>query len=143
MELNSGHIAALKLTASGESKSQGCQDKPLSMGPVNGHVIRGMVGMPIRVKLHGRLRMAAGSDQIELPETVKNVGELLEELIRRTGPEAKQYVFDPGTKELSPSLIMLVNGHSIRMLEGLSTPLMEMDTVTIDSVDIMEIVGGG
>jgi molybdopterin converting factor small subunit len=87
--------------------------------------------------------MAAGSDQIELPETLKNVGELLEEVIRRAGPEARQYVFDPGTKELSPSLIMLVNGHSIRMLEGLSTPLLEKDTVTIDSVDIMEIVGGG
>ena len=102
-----------------------------------------MIGVPIRVKLHGRLGMAAGSDQIELPETLKNVGELLEELIQRTGPEARQYVFDPGTKELSPSLIMLVNGHSIRMLEGLNTPLLEKDTVTIDSVDIMEIVGGG
>lgn len=102
-----------------------------------------MIGVPIRVKLHGRLRMAAGSDQIELPETLKNVGELLEELIQRAGPEARQYVFDPGTKELSPSLIMLVNGHSIRMLEGLNTPLLEKDAVTIDSVDIMEIVGGG
>ena len=99
--------------------------------------------MPIRVKFHGRLRMAAGSDEIELPETVRNVGDLLEELIQRAGPEARQYVFDPGTKELSPSLIMLVNGHSIRMLEGLNTPLLEEDAVTIDSVDIMEIVGGG
>jgi molybdopterin converting factor small subunit len=99
--------------------------------------------MPIRVKLHGRIRIAVGSDQIELPETLTNVGELLEELIRRTGPEARRYVFDPGTKELSPSLIMLVNGHSIRMLEGLNTPLLEKDTVSIDTVDIMEIVGGG
>jgi molybdopterin converting factor small subunit len=99
--------------------------------------------MPIRVKLHGRIRIAVGSDQIELPETLTNVGELLEELIRRTGPEARRYVFDPGTKEPSPSLIMLVNGHSIRMLEGLNTPLLEKDTVSIDTVDIMEIVGGG
>ena len=99
--------------------------------------------MPILVKLHGRLRIAAGLDQMDLPETLKNVGELLEELIRRAGPQARQYVFDPGTKELSPSLIMLVNGHSIRMLEGLNTPLLEKDTVSIDSVDIMEIVGGG
>ena len=102
-----------------------------------------MIEMPIRVKLHGRFRIGAGSDQIELPETLTNVGELLEELIRRAGPEARQYVFDPGTKELSPSLIMLVNGHSIRMLEGLNTPLLEKDDVSIDSVDIMEIVGGG
>ena len=102
-----------------------------------------MVPMPIRVKLHGRLRMSAGSEEIELPETVKNVGELLEELVRRTGQEARRYVFDANTKELSPSLIMLVNGHSIKMLEGVNTPLLEKDTVTIDSVDIMEIVGGG
>jgi len=87
--------------------------------------------------------MAAGTDQIELPETVKNVGDLLEALIQRTGPQARQYVYDPGTRELSPSLIMLVNGHSIKMLEGLDTPLLDKDTVTVDSVDIMEIVGGG
>jgi len=99
--------------------------------------------MPVRVKLHGRLGMAAGADQIELPETVKNVGDVLDEIVRRVGPEARQYIFDPRTKELSPSLIMLVNGHSIRMLEGLNTPLLEKDTVTIDSVDILEIVGGG
>jgi len=87
--------------------------------------------------------MAAGSDQIELPESVKNVGDVLDELVRRVGPDVRQYIFDPGTKELSPTLIMLVNGHSIRMLEGLNTPLLEKDVVTIDSVDIMEIVGGG
>jgi len=87
--------------------------------------------------------MAAGSDEIELSETVRDVGGLLEEIIRKAGPQARQYIFDPGTRELSPSLILLVNGHSIRMLEGLSTPLLEKDTVTVDSVDIMEIVGGG
>jgi len=93
--------------------------------------------------LHGRLRMAAGLDQIELAENVKKVGDVLEELIRRVGPEVGQYIFDPGTKELSPGLIVLVNGHSIRMLEGLNTQLLEKDTVIIDSVDIMEVVGGG
>ena len=99
--------------------------------------------MPIRVKLHGRLRLAAGSDHVEIPEAVHDVGQLLEALMRKLGPEVARYIFDPGTRELSPSLIMLVNGHSIRMLEGLNTPLLEKDTITIDSVDIMEIVGGG
>jgi hypothetical protein len=59
------------------------------------------------------------------------------------GPEVRPYIFERGTRELSPSLIMLVNGHSIRMLDGLGTPLLEKDAITIDSVDIMEIVGGG
>lgn len=40
-------------------------------------------------------------------------------------------------------MVVLVNGHSIRMLEGLKTTLTDLDTVAIDSVDIMEIVGGG
>jgi len=110
---------------------------------MHGRANGGTVAMSIRVKLHGRLRMAAGSDEVEIPENVKNVGDLLEELARRLGPEVRKYVFDPGTKELSPSLILLVNGHSVRMLDGLNTPLLEKDSVTIDSVDIMEIVGGG
>jgi molybdopterin converting factor small subunit len=99
--------------------------------------------MSILVKLHGRLRIAAGADEIEIPEKARNVGDLLEELTRRLGPEVRRYIFDPGTKELSPSLIVLVNGHSVKMLEGLNTRLLEKDAITIDSVDIMEIVGGG
>jgi len=99
--------------------------------------------MTIQVKLHGRLRIAAGTDQIELPGNVKNVGELLEEFLQKVGPKVRSYIFVPGTKELSPSLIMLVNGHSIRMLEGLNTSLLEKDAITIDSIDIMELVGGG
>lgn len=110
---------------------------------MRGRTHRCMVAMPIRVKLHGRLRMAAGSDELDITEKVKNVGDLLEELTRRLGPKVMGYIFDPGTKELSPSLIVLVNGHSVKMLEGLNTPLLEKDTIMIDSVDIMEIVGGG
>ena len=99
--------------------------------------------MPIRVKLHGRLSITAGSDEIEIPEKVRNVGDLLDVLMQKLGPEARKYIFDPGTRELSPSLILLVNGHSVKMLEGLNTPLLEKDAIMIDSVDIMEIVGGG
>ena len=99
--------------------------------------------MPIKVKLHGRLRTAAGSDEIELNSNVRTVGDLLNELMSRLGQDVGRYIFDPGTKELTPTLVMLVNGHSVRMLEGLKTPLQEKDTVTIDSIDILEIVGGG
>lgn len=105
--------------------------------------LRVAVVMGIRVKLHGRFRMIGGSAELEIPDNVKNVGDLLEELTRTLAPEIRRYIFDPGTKEFSPSLVMLVNGHSIRMLEGLNTPLTERDDVTIDTVDIMEIVGGG
>ena len=107
------------------------------------YIIRVAIDMTIRVKLHGRLRLVAGSAELEIPDTVRKVGDLLEELSRTLTPEVRRYIFDPGTRELSPSLVMLVNGHSIRMLNGLNTQLTEKDDVTIDSVDIMEIVGGG
>lgn len=99
--------------------------------------------MPIKVKLHGRFRMAAGTDEIEVPDTVRNVGHLLEQLTRRFGSDVRNYMFEEGTKELSPRLIFLVNGHSVRMLEGLRTPLIGRDSIMIDSVDIIEVVGGG
>jgi len=99
--------------------------------------------MAVRVKLHGRFRMIAGSAEVEIPANVKNIADLVEELARMLTPDIKRYIFDPGTKELNPSLIMLVNGHSVRMLEGLNTPLTERDDIIIDTVDIIEIVGGG
>lgn len=99
--------------------------------------------MPIRARLHGRFRMLAGADDLEIPETVRNVGDFLEELKRRFGPRINQHLFNPGTNELSPSVIILVNGHSVKMLEGLKTAFRERDAVTIDSLDILEVVGGG
>jgi molybdopterin converting factor small subunit len=97
----------------------------------------------MRVKLHGRFRMIARSEEIEVPDNVKNVGDLLEQLTRRLGSDIRSYLFETGSDELSPRVIVLVNGHSIRMLDGLKTPLAGQDTITIDSVDIMEVVGGG
>jgi molybdopterin converting factor small subunit len=99
--------------------------------------------LQIRVKLHGRLRTAAGSDEILLQGNVNTAGELLKELMQKLGSDLSRHIFDPGTQEMSPTLVLLVNGHSIKMLEGLKTRLVESDAVTIDSVDIMEIVGGG
>jgi molybdopterin converting factor small subunit len=99
--------------------------------------------MGLRVKLHGRFRMAAGTDEIEVPNTVGNIAELLEQLTNKLGLDVRNYMFEAGTGELSPRLIILVNGHSVKMLDGLRTHLAERDSITIDSVDIMEVVGGG
>jgi molybdopterin converting factor small subunit len=95
------------------------------------------------VKLHGRFRTAVGSEEIDVGSKVQTVGELLEELSSRLGPDTSRYLFDPGTSEMSPTLVLLVNGHSVKMLDGLRTRLAEADTVTVDSVDIIEVVGGG
>jgi len=60
--------------------------------------------MVVRVRLHGRIRLATGTDQVELPGEVGNVSELLSEMTKRFGPEIRQYMFDPGTENLSPTL---------------------------------------
>lgn len=99
--------------------------------------------MTFRVKLHGQIRKAAGLEEIEIPSTANTVGELLEELVRKLNPDVSRYMFDPRTSEMSPALVLLVNGHSVKMLEGLRTRLVERDSVTIDSVDVIEMVGGG
>lgn len=99
--------------------------------------------MSIKVKLHGRIRSAVGSEEIELPANVSTVDELLQELNRRLGSDANLHIFEVGTNQMHPTLVILVNGHSVKMLEGLKTPLAERDSVSVDSVDIIETVGGG
>ena len=90
-----------------------------------------------------RATSAAGLDEIEVAEKARTVGELLDALTARIGTEFRRTMLDSRTNELSANLILLVNGHSVRMLNGLKTPLLETDVVTIDTVELLEIVGGG
>ena len=68
---------------------------------------------------------------------------MLQELGRKLGPDATRYIFESGTNRMNSTLILLVNGHSVKMLDGLKTQLKDRDTITVDSVDILETVGGG
>jgi len=97
----------------------------------------------IRVRLHGKPRMIAGLEEVEVSKPVRTVRDLLEELALMLGKDFGSYLLDPSVRAVGSSVILLVNGHSIKMLEGLETTLLDKDTVTIDSVDILEIVGGG
>ena len=97
----------------------------------------------IRVRLHGRPRAAAGLEEIEINQPVRTFRDLLNALTQILGDGFRRYLFDPAMSSVNSNIILLVNGHSIRMLEGLETLLLDKDTVTIDSVDVLEIVGGG
>ena len=99
--------------------------------------------LSIKLKLHGRIRSAVGLEEIDIPDKIGTVGELLQELDRKLGSESSRYIFDPATNQLRPTLVILVNGHSVKMLQGLNTALNEHDTVIVDSIDIVETVGGG
>lgn len=91
----------------------------------------------------GALRQAAGCESIQLSETPKTVGELLDLLAEKLGEKFRERVYDSREKALKTALVLLVNGHSIKMLKGLDTPLAAGDSVTFDTVEIVEIVGGG
>jgi len=97
----------------------------------------------IRVRLHGRPRATAGVEEIEINQSVQTFRELLNVLTQMLGKGFGSHLFERDTSNVGSNIILLVNGHSIKMLEGLETPLVDKDTVTIDSVDILEIVGGG
>ncbi|HVP22648.1 MAG TPA: MoaD/ThiS family protein [Conexivisphaerales archaeon] len=99
--------------------------------------------MAISVKLYGRIRDYLNAPEIVIEEDVRTVEDLVDILNARSGNKLSEFFFDPGTREIRPSFVMLVNGHSIRLLQGLKTKLYGNSDIVIDNIDIMETEGGG
>ena len=101
------------------------------------------MSMPVKVMLHSRIRDVAGLSEIELDPPPGTVGDLVGELAKRFGPGFSQLMFKENVSSLRDNVVILVNGHSIKMLQGMETPLAVGDKVTADTLDILEVVGGG
>lgn len=102
------------------------------------------VGMTVRVNFYSSyLKEASGTESIHISEEPKTVGELLDLLAAKLGAKFEERVYDSKQKVLKRAVVLLVNGHSVKMLQGMDTPLTSGDNVTIDTVEIVEIVGGG
>lgn len=100
--------------------------------------------MTVRVNFYSTfLRQAAGGESVQLAQTPKTVRELLDMLASELGPRFVERVYDPREKALKRDFVLLVNGHSVKLLKGLETPLSSGDQVTFDTVDVVEVVGGG
>jgi molybdopterin converting factor small subunit len=99
--------------------------------------------LAITVKLYGRIRDYLEAPEISIEDDVGTVGELVDILNARSGNKLSEFFFDPGTREIRPSFVMLVNGHSIRLLQGLKTKLYGSNDLVIDNIDILETEGGG
>lgn len=99
--------------------------------------------MPVKVLLHSRIRDVVGQREIELDPPPGTVGDLVLELVNRFGPKFSQLVFRENATGLRDNVVILVNGHSIKMLRGMETSLAVGDKVTADTLDILELVGGG
>lgn len=99
--------------------------------------------MGITVKLYGRIRDYLDTPEITVEEDVGTVEELVDILNAKSGNKLSEFFFDPGTREIRPSFVMLVNGHSIRLLHGLKTKLYGNNDIVIDNIDILQTEGGG
>lgn len=97
--------------------------------------------MGIRVRLYSRLKEIANRDEVILEQTPRNVRELIDSISKMLGEDFKNTVYQGD--RLRDNLVVLVNGHSIKLLKGLDTPLTENVDVSIDVIDLVEIIGGG
>ncbi len=88
------------------------------------------------VKFFADIRELAGGDETQWDQPADTVGGLLKGMAARYGPAFQRRLFDDG--QLSPTIIVIVNGQDIRHLAGAATPLHSNDTV-----DIFPMVAGG
>jgi len=94
--------------------------------------------MRIEVRSILKLKEALGGDySMEVPEGTTVEG-LLVSLLEARGEALSSRLFDPNTNLLLPYVRIMVNGQTIRFLNGLETKLCEGDEVLL-----LPLVAGG
>jgi molybdopterin synthase sulfur carrier subunit len=89
----------------------------------------------MRVKIFSTLRQVVGAKEVEV-ETADTVRDMLEQLTAEYPSLRGRILDDDGN--LQSSINLLVNGRSIRYLDGLNTTLKESDQIAL-----FPPVGGG
>ena len=87
-----------------------------------------MIVMGITVKFFANFREAVGVGKIEVKEA-KDVSALFQELIAKFGHKLSEQLYEG--KSLRDTVIVLVNGKTISLLDGLCTKLNDGDEVAI------------
>ncbi len=85
----------------------------------------------ISVKFFGQLRDVVKEKGKELIFTEATVSDLIKVLIKEYGDPLRYAITDPVTNELVDSIILFINGRSIKNLEGINTVLRHQDLVSI------------
>ena len=87
--------------------------------------------MRVRVKLHGVLKTAAKTENLELdldmPATVRQLVRKLVDTVART--EFETYLIDADLKDPRPNALIMVSGTEVGALKGLETVLRDGDEV--------------
>ncbi|MFW9992588.1 MAG: MoaD family protein [Candidatus Odinarchaeota archaeon] len=97
--------------------------------------------MQVSCYFFGRIAKIVGKKHLEVQLVGETIGDLVKELCKNY-PELTD-VLITAQGELSVQVNILVNGHSVRLLKGIETPLRAIDEVKIDRIDILETIGGG
>ena len=103
-----------------------------------GDLLRGMV-LKVRARYFTTLRELAGTSEeaIEMKDG-STVTDLIRRITEKYGEEASRYLYVDETGEIDPTMQFLVNGASIRRLQGLRTRLTDGDIVAV-----IPPIGGG
>jgi molybdopterin converting factor small subunit len=97
--------------------------------------------LKVRLKLFGVFRSAAGSATIELeiPSTTPTVRIAIDTLASNSSyKELTQLLIDTQTLDPRPNALIMVSGREINTLNGLDTPLLESDELSL-----LPVVHGG
>ena len=81
------------------------------------------------IQYFATIRGIAGRSHEEWSKPEETIGDLLRDLCEKYGEHFRRWLFTGDT--FSQMCIVLVNGHDIRHLQGLNTPLAVNDTVGI------------
>ena len=98
--------------------------------------------MKVKIRLFGRIGKNIGSELIlDLPRGTGTIGELFLQLTD-LDPALEDILWESKT-EINTRILILKNGHPIVFTGSLDTLLQDDDRVSIDSLSILEVVGGG
>ena len=95
--------------------------------------------MKVRVRYFTTLRELAGFSEEELEVgDVSTLTDLVRRIAEKYGEEASSYLYVDETGNIDPTMQFLVNGVSIRSLQGFKTRLADGDIVAV-----IPPIGGG
>ncbi len=83
----------------------------------------------VSIQVFASLRESLGFSQIDIDAQAADVAQLIDLISTKYGPEFRDRLIDPRTKQLRKYYKILVNGRDIELIEGLETPLKERDEI--------------